>query len=57
VISKSTISIYITNLSGLNLYGAAGLILVLLIWIYVLAAIIYFGAAVAHEYDKMNSRR
>jgi len=57
VISKSTISIYITNLSGLNLYGAAGLILILLIWIYVLAAIIYFGAAVAHEYDKMNSRR
>ncbi|MBP9836503.1 MAG: YihY/virulence factor BrkB family protein [Candidatus Pacebacteria bacterium] len=57
VISKSTISIYIINLSGLNLYGAAGLILILLIWIYVLAAIIYFGAAVAHEYDKMNDRR
>ncbi len=57
VISKSTINVYITNLSGLNLYGAAGLILVLLIWIYVLAAIIYFGAAVAHEYDKMNSRQ
>jgi membrane protein len=57
VISKSTINIYITHLSGLNLYGAAGLILVLLIWIYVLASIIYFGASVAHEYDKMQNKR
>lgn len=57
VISKSTINVYITNLSGLNLYGAAGLILVLLIWIYVLASIIYFGAAVAHEYDKIANNK
>lgn len=56
VISKSTINVYITNLSGLNLYGAAGLILVLLIWIYVLASIIYYGAAVAHIYDRMYKR-
>ncbi len=54
VISKSTINVYIANLSGLNLYGAAGLILILLIWIYVLASIIYFGASVAYEYDKMK---
>lgn len=57
VVSKSTINIYIANLSGLNLYGAAGLILVLLIWIYVLASIIYFGASVAYEYDKMNNNK
>ncbi len=56
VISKSTINIYITNLSGLNLYGAAGLILVLLIWIYVLASIIYYGAAVAHIYERTNKK-
>lgn len=56
VISKSTINVYITNLSGLNLYGAAGLILVLLIWIYVLASIIYYGAAVAHIYDRMQRK-
>jgi membrane protein len=56
VISKSTINVYITNLSGLNLYGAAGLILVLLIWIYVLASIIYYGAAVAHIYDRMHKK-
>ena len=54
IISKSTINVYIANLSGLNLYGAAGLILILLIWIYVLASIIYFGASVAYEYDKMR---
>ena len=54
VISKSTINVYIANLSGLNLYGAAGLILILLIWIYVLASIIYFGASVAYEYDRMG---
>ncbi len=56
IISKSTINIYITHISGLNLYGAAGLILVLLIWIYVLATIIYFGAAIAYIYDRMNDK-
>jgi len=53
VLSKNYATYYVIKSAGSNIYGTAGLILVLLIWIYLLAAIIYYGAAVASEYDKM----
>lgn len=34
-----------------DLFGTAGLLLILLIWIYVITSIVYFGAAVAYAYD------
>ncbi len=57
VFTKSPISFYINNIFGSDLYGTAGLILILLIWVYVLATIIFYGAAVAHTYDKIKNNR
>lgn len=54
ILIKGLVNFYITNTPALNLYGAAGIILVLLVWVYVLAAIIYYGAAVSHVYDSMK---
>ena len=53
MVAKSLVGLYLATSSSLNLYGAAGLILVLLVWVYILAALIYYGAAVAHIYDRM----
>jgi membrane protein len=50
IFAKNIVTLYLAAKPVLNMFGAAGLILVLLIWVYVLAAIIYYGAIVAHEY-------
>jgi len=50
--AKSMITIYLSTKSLLTIFGAAGFILVLLVWVYVLASIIYYGAVVAYQYDK-----
>ncbi len=52
VASKSIVVIYLTAKPVLTIFGAAGLMLVLLIWVYVLAAITYYGALVAHLVDR-----
>ncbi len=52
---KSLVGLLLEDSSALNLYGGAGLILVLLVWVYILAALIYYGAAVAYTYDKIYS--
>lgn len=54
VLAKILVGSYIASTPVLTLFGAAGLILVLLIWIYVWALLIYYGAAVAGLYDKIN---
>lgn len=50
-IAKSLIALYVDTAAVPKLYDAAGLIVALLIWIYAAASIVYFGAAVVHEYD------
>jgi len=47
------VDLYIATTPILSFYGAAGLILVLFVWVYVLAALIYYGAAVAGLYGKI----
>lgn len=51
---KNLVDLYVDTTPALSLYGAAGLILILLVWVYILAALIYYGAAVAGLYDKMK---
>lgn len=51
-VAKSLIALYVAEAAVPRLYDAAGLIVALLIWIYACAAIVYFGAAVVHEYDR-----
>ena len=52
IFAKNLVTVYLEAKPVLTIFGAAGLILVLLIWVYVVACIIYYGAIVAHLYDK-----
>lgn len=40
-----------------NLYGAAGLLLAFLVWIYIITAILYYGAAYAYVYDNTDWKK
>lgn len=51
-ISKILIALYASLTPFPGLYGAAGMIIVLLIWVFAAAAIVYFGAAVAYVHAK-----
>lgn len=53
VVIKYLVNLYVATTPVLSLYGAAGLILVLFVWVYVLAAIVFYGAAVAGLYDRI----
>jgi membrane protein len=52
---KFLVDVYIATTPVLSLYGAAGLILVLFVWVYVMAAIVFYGAAVAGLYDRLEN--
>ncbi len=54
VMAKTIVDFYVITTPVITLYGAAGLLLILLVWVYVLAVIIYYGATVASLYDKIN---
>lgn len=54
-VAKSLIALYVDTAAVPKLYDAAGLIVALLIWIYAAASIVYFGAAVVHEYDAVGN--
>lgn len=51
---KFLVDLYVATTPVLTLYGAAGLILVLFVWVYILAAIVLYGAAVAGLYDRVS---
>jgi membrane protein len=55
IFAKNLVGVYLAAKPVLTIFGAAGLILVLLVWVYVLAAIIYYGASVAYLVDQ-NSK-
>lgn len=50
IIGKYLIGIYLDNASNISLYGAAGSILMLLVWVYYSAMILYFGAVFTKNY-------
>lgn len=51
VIAKAVIGIYLGNNRMATLYGAAGSVIILMLWIYFNAAIFYFGA----EFTRANA--
>ena len=51
-LAKVAVASYVAMTPVPGLFGTAGLMLVLLIWLYVIAGIIYYGAAVAYTLDK-----
>jgi membrane protein len=56
VVIKTLVDIYIATTPVISLYGAAGLILVLLVWVYVMAVIALYGASVTGLYAKMRNK-
>lgn len=53
MIGKYLIGLYLANTNITNAYGAAGSVLVILVWVYYSAIILYFGAEFTKEYSKM----
>lgn len=50
--TRSLVALHVATSPSPDIYGAAGLIFVLLIWVYVSAGIIYYGAAFAQAYEE-----
>lgn len=55
IIAKGGVDLYLAFTPVPQFFDAAGLIVVLLIWIYVAATIVYYGAAVVHEHDRLRN--
>jgi len=53
MIGKWAIGLYLGNSDKLDLYGAAGSVLVILVWVYYSAIILYFGAVFTKNYSEM----
>lgn len=57
MLGKYLIGIYLTRLKIISIYGAAGTIIVVLVWVYYMSALLYFGAEIAkayYQYDKQK---
>ena len=50
--TKELVALHTATTPIASLFGAAGLIIVLLVWIYITAAIIFFGASFAAAYEE-----
>ncbi|MDM1368101.1 YihY/virulence factor BrkB family protein [Myroides marinus] len=57
MIGKFAIGWYLGNTASSSLYGAAGSVTVMLIWIYYSAMILYFGAEFTKNYAKLYGRK
>src|SRR5690606_22844890 len=53
MIGKCAIGVYLGNSDKMDLYGAAGSILIILVWVYYSAIILYFGAVFTKNYSEM----
>ncbi len=49
--SRELVALHFTTAPVQSLFGAAGLLIVLLVWVYVSAVVIFYGAACAQVYD------
>lgn len=57
LIGKLLINIYISTNNTITLYGAAGSVIILLVWIYFSALIFYFGAEFTKSYIEFHGKR
>jgi membrane protein len=55
-IGKEAFGIYISHSSTASAYGAAGSLIVFLVWVYYSAWIIFYGAEVAKVYGRRHGR-
>ncbi len=56
MIGKWAIGIYIGNSAQASLYGTAGSVLVILLWVYYSAFILYFGAVFTKNYSELYGK-
>ncbi len=54
--TRTLVALHVATSPSPDIYGAAGLVFVLLIWIYMSACIIYYGAAFAYVYENKNTK-
>jgi membrane protein len=55
--SRELVALHFTTAPVQTLFGAAGLLIALLVWVYVAAGIILYGAAFARVYDEARGGR
>lgn len=55
--SRELVAFHFTTAPVQTLFGAAGLLITLLVWVYVAAGIILYGAAFARVYDEATGKR
>ncbi|MDD3772289.1 MAG: YihY/virulence factor BrkB family protein [Weeksellaceae bacterium] len=55
MLGRYGISVYLQNTTSISIFGAASSLILLLMWIYYSAAILYFGAEFTKEYTKLFS--
>jgi membrane protein len=56
-IGKTLLGLYLGKTAAVNVYGAAGSVVALLIWVYYSAQILYFGAEFAQQYTCLYGSR
>lgn len=56
MIGKFVIANFLINTTKLDVYGAAGSILLILVWVYYSAIILYFGAVFTKNYSELYGR-
>lgn len=52
---KYLIGLYLANSIVISVYGAAGTLIMLLVWVYYSASVLYFGAEIAKAYAHNNN--
>jgi membrane protein len=57
MIGRLIIGVYIEKTAASSAYGAAGSLIVIMLWIYYTAAILYFGAEFTRAYVDFNGKR
>lgn len=56
MVGKFGIGFYLSNTASSSLYGAAGSIIIMLIWVYYSAMILYFGAEFTKNYAELYGK-
>lgn len=54
-VGRYLMTLYLTNIVNINIYGAAGSLILFLSWIYYSSAIFYFGAQVSKSYAEYET--
>ena len=55
--SRFLIGLYLNMSSTSEVYGAAGSLVVLLIWVYITGMVIFYGAALSHAWAQVFGSR